>query len=228
MASSNIEVNSAVGVDGNSYTTAISNDKLSNDDFLKLMIQELKLQDPTKPMDSAQMLSTQMQMSQMNTNQEMIKAMQSMQTAFTQSSLSNASGIIGKNIEDGNIGSSGSSKAYTVRSVESVDGEIQVKAQEMLYLEDRVVIPDTTDATKSSVVNYNAAGEILDSTGKKTGEKIVLTKPGLPLVSDGKLTVLDANNEKITNHKYTLAGVTVPVYSDQLTTLPFSNITKIF
>ena len=225
---SNIEVNSAVGVDGNTYTTAISNDKLTNDDFLKLMIQELKLQDPTKPMDSAQMLSTQMQMSQMNTNQEMIKAMQSMQTAFTQSSLSNASGIIGKNIEDGNIGSSGTSKAYTVRSVESVDGEIQVKAQEMLYLEDRVVVPDTTDVTKSTVVNYNAAGEILDSTGKKTGEKIVLTKPGMPLVSDGKLTVLDANNEKITNHKYTLAGVTVPVYSDQLTTLPFSNITKIF
>ena len=225
---SNIEVNSAVGVDGNTYTTAISNDKLTNDDFLKLMIQELKLQDPTKPMDSAQMLSTQMQMSQMNTNQEMIKAMQSMQTAFTQSSLSNASGIIGKNIEDGNVGSSGTSKAYTVRSVESVDGEIQVKAQEMLYLEDRVVVPDTTDATKSTVVNYNAAGEILDSTGKKTGEKIVLTKPGMPLVSDGKLTVLDANNEKITNHKYTLAGVTVPVYSDQLTTLPFSNITKIF
>jgi flagellar basal-body rod modification protein FlgD len=40
--------------------------------------------------------------------------------------------------------------------------------------------------------------------------------------------VLDSNNEQITNNKYTLAGVTVPVYSDQLTTLPFSNITKIF
>ncbi|MDD2888635.1 MAG: flagellar hook capping FlgD N-terminal domain-containing protein [Aliarcobacter sp.] len=225
---STIEVNSSVGIDGNSYTTAISNDKLTNDDFLKLMIQELKLQDPTKPMDSAQMLSTQMQMSQMNTNQEMIKAMQSMQTAFTQSSLSNASGIIGKNIEDGNIGSSGTTKAYTVRSVENVDGEIQVKAQEILYLEDRVVVPDSTDATKSTVVNYNAAGEILDDKGNKTGNKIVLTAPGVPLVSDGKLTVLDANNEKITNHKYTLAGVTVPVYSDQLTTLPFSNITKIF
>ena len=225
---STIEVNSNVGVDGNSYTTSISNDKLTNDDFLKLMIQELKLQDPTKPMDSAQMLSTQMQMSQMNTNQEMIKAMQSMQTAFTQSSLSNASGIIGKNIEDGNIGASGTTKAYTVRSVENVDGEIQVKAQEILYLEDRVVVPDSTDATKSTVVNYNAAGEILDDKGNKTGNKIVLTAPGVPLVSDGKLTVLDVNNEKITNHKYTLAGVTVPVYSDQLTTLPFSNITKIF
>ena len=44
---STVEVNSSVGIDGNSYTTAISNDKLSNDDFLKLMIQELTLQDPT-------------------------------------------------------------------------------------------------------------------------------------------------------------------------------------
>lgn len=225
---SDIQVNSSVGIDGNSYTNTISNDQLTNEDFLKLMIQELKLQDPTKPMDSAKMLSTQMQMSQMNANQEMIKAMQSMQTAFTQSSLSNASGIIGKNIEDGNIGENGVSKAYTVRSVENIDGEIQVKAQQILYIEDRVVIPDTTDSTKSQVVDYNAAGEILDSTGKKTGEKIVLTSPGVPLVSDGKLTILDSDNQKITNHKYTLAGVSVPVYSDQLTTLPFSNITKIF
>ena len=225
---STVEVNSSVGIDGNSYTTAISNDKLSNDDFLKLMIQELKLQDPTKPMDSAQMLSTQMQMSSINTNQEMIKAMQGMQTAFTQSSLSNASGIIGKNIEDGNIGADGVSKAYTVRSVENVDSVIQVKAQEILYLEDRVIIPDSTDPTKNQVVNYNAAGEILDDKGVKTGNKIVLSKPGQPVISDGKLTILDENNKIVTDHKYTLAGVSAAVYSDKLTNLPFSNITKIF
>ena len=226
---SSAQVNSSVGVDGNSYTTSVSNDKLTNEDFLKLMIQELKLQDPTKPTDSAQMLSTQMQMSQMNTNQEMIKAMQAMQTAFTQSSLSNASGIIGKNIEDGNTTTAGISKAYTVRSVENVDGTIQVKAQEILYLENRVLIPDTTDSTKSQVVDYNAIGEILDSNGNKTGKKIVLTSPGAPVVgTDGKLTILDENNSKITDHKYTLAGVSSAVYSDQMTTLPFSNITKIF
>ena len=225
---STVEVNSNVGIDGNSYTTAISNDKLINDDFLKLMIQELKLQDPTKPMDSAQMLSSQMQMSSINTNQEMIKAMQGMQTAFTQSSLSNASGIIGKNIEDGNIGADGVSKAYTVRSVENVDSVIQVKAQEILYLEDRVIIPDSTDPTKNQVVNYNAAGEILDDKGVKTGNKIVLSKPGQPVISDGKLTILDENNKIVTDHKYALAGVSAAVYSDQLTNLPFSNITKIF
>ena len=226
---SSVQVNSSVGVDGNTYTTAVSNDKLNNDDFLKLMIQELKLQDPTKPMDSKEMLSTQMQMSQMNTNQEMIAAMKSMQTAFTQSSLSNASGIIGKNIEDGNVGTNGVTKAYTVRSVENISGEIQVKAQEMLYVEDRVITPDPKDSTKSLIVDYNAAGEILDSSGVKTGNKIVLTSPGVPVVTaDGKLTILDANNAKVTNLNYSLAGVTTPVYSDTLTTLPFSNITKIF
>lgn len=226
---SNVQVNSSVGVDGNSYTTAVSNDKLTNDDFLKLMIQELKLQDPTKPMDSKEMLSTQMQMSQMNTNQEMIAAMQSMQTAFTQSSLSNASSIIGKNIEDGNTGSNGVTKAYTVTSVENVSGEIQVKAREILYIEDRVITPDPKDSTKSLIVDYNAAGEILDSKGVKTGNKIVLSSPGVPVVDkDGKLTILDANNAKVTNLNYSLAGVTTPIYSDTLTTLPFSKITKIF
>lgn len=225
---STVEVNSKVGIDGNSYTTAISNDKLTNEDFLKLMIQQLKLQDPTKPMDSASMLSSQMQMSSIDTNQEMIKAMQGMQTAFTQSSLSNASGIIGKNIEDGNIGADGVSKAYTVRSVENVDGNIQVKAQQILYLEDRVIIPNSTDSTKNQVVNYNAAGEILDDKGVKTGNKIVLSKPGQPVISDGKLTILDENNKIITDHKYTLAGVSSAIYSEQLTTLPFSKITKIF
>ncbi|NCB10220.1 MAG: flagellar biosynthesis protein FlgD [Erysipelotrichia bacterium] len=223
-----IQVNTNVGVDGNTYTSAISNDQLTNNDFLKLMIQELKLQDPTKPMDSAKMLSTQMQMSTIATNQEMMKAMQSMQTAFTQTALSNATGIIGKNIEDGNVGEDGVTKAYTVRSIENVNGEIQVKAQQILYLEDRIVLQDPSDATKNKIVNYDLNGEILDENGNKTGKKLVLTAPGTPLVSDGKLTILDENNEKITDHKYALAGVTTPVYSDKMTSLPFSSITKIF
>jgi len=224
----NIQVNSNVGVDGNSYTSAISNDQLTNDDFLKLMIQELKLQDPTKPMDSAKMLSTQMQMSTISTNQEMIKAMQSMQTAFTQTALSNATGVIGKNIEDGNIGEDGVTKAYTVRSIENIDGEIQVKAQQILYLEDRIILQDPSDDTKNTLVNYNINGEIIDDNGNKTGEKIVLTAPGEPLLSDGKLTILDKNNEKVADHKFLLAGSAVPVYSDQITGIPFSSITKIF
>lgn len=42
MAVDNVVTQSATGFDGNSYTTAISNDKLTNDDFLKLMLEEMK------------------------------------------------------------------------------------------------------------------------------------------------------------------------------------------
>lgn len=223
----NVQVTSSVGTDGNTYTTSISNDKLTTNDFLKLMIQELKLQDPTKPMDSKEMLSTQMQMSTINTNQELIKAMQSIQTTFSQTALSNATSMIGKNIEDGNVSSTGTTKGYTVRSVANNSGDIQLSAQEILYLEDQVIAPSSTDSTKNVVINYNTAGEILDDKGNKTGNKIVLTNPGQPLVSNGALTVLDANNAKVSN-KYSLSGVTIPVYSDQLTTIPFSSVTKVF
>ncbi len=223
----NVQVTSSVGTDGNTYTTSISNDKLTTNDFLKLMIQELKLQDPTKPMDSKEMLSTQMQMSTINTNQELIKAMQSIQTTFSQTALSNATSMIGKNIEDGNVSSTGTTKGYTVRSVANNSGDIQLSAQEILYLEDQVIAPSSTDSTKNVVINYNTAGEILDDKGNKTGNKIVLTNPGQPLVSNGALTVLDANNAKVSN-KYSLSGITTPVYSDQLTTIPFSSVTKVF
>ena len=136
--------NSVTGTDsyGNKYTQSVSNDSLTTNDFLKLMIEELKLQDPTKPMDSAKMLSTQMQMSTLNANMEMIKALQSIQTAFTQSSLSTATGVIGKNVENGSTRSDGSLKPFTIESIENIDGEIQVVAREWLYLHNGISLKD--------------------------------------------------------------------------------------
>jgi len=226
MAVDNVQVNTNTGVDGNSYTSSISNDQLTNDDFLRLMIQELKLQDPTKPMDSKQMLASQMQMSTINTNQEMVSAMKSLQTSFSQSALSSAANVIGKNIEDGNIGENGINKAYTVRSVETVDGVVQVVAQQMLYLEQQVKLNGEDDT--ATLVNYNEKGQILDENGNVTDNKIALQDPGKPLIKDGKLVILDKDNNEVSNHKYELVGATTPVYSDQLTHVPFSAITKIF
>ncbi len=68
MTVDNVKTATSVGADGNSYTTGVSNDKLTNDDFLKLMLTELKYQDPTKPMDSASMMDSQLQMSSIETN----------------------------------------------------------------------------------------------------------------------------------------------------------------
>lgn len=223
MAVDNVQVNTSTGLDGSSYTSSISNDQLTNEDFLKLMIEELKMQDPTKPMDSQQMLSTQMQMSTINTNLETIKTMETLAKTFSQSALSNAANVIGKSIEDGNIGENGINKAYTVRSVETIDGEVNVKAQQILYVEDQVKDKD------GNAVYYDINGEIINSEGEKTGQKIALKSPGEVIIGeDGFPVVLDENNETVSDHGFEMTGQVLPVYSDQLVSIPFSNITKIF
>ena len=219
--------NSVTGTDsyGNKYTQSVSNDSLTTNDFLKLMIEELKLQDPTKPMDSAKMLSTQMQMSTLNANMEMIKALQSIQTAFTQSSLSTASGVIGKNIENGSTNKDGALKAFTVESIENIDGEIQVVAREWLYLHNGIAYKDG-DEVKAA--EYDEVGNLYNEKGEKTGQTIVLESLGKPLVKDGKLVVKDANGNEVADHKYVANGKSTVVVSDETVSMPFSSITKIF
>ena len=219
--------NSVTGTDsyGNKYTQSVSNDSLTTNDFLKLMIEELKLQDPTKPMDSAKMLSTQMQMSTLNTNMEMIKALQSIQTAFTQSSLSTATGVIGKNVENGSTRSDGSLKPFTIKSIENIDGEIQVVAREWLYLHNGIAYKDG-DEVKAA--EYDEVGNLYNEKGEKTGQTLVLESLGKPLVKDGKLVVKDADGNEVSDHKYVANGKSNVVVSDETVSMPFSSITKIF
>ena len=219
--------NSVTGTDsyGNKYTQSVSNDSLTTNDFLKLMIEELKLQDPTKPMDSAKMLSTQMQMSTLNANMEMIKALQSIQTAFSQSSLSTATGVIGKNVENGSTRSDGSLKPFTIESIENIDGEIQVVAREWLYLHNGIAYKDG-DEVKAA--EYDEVGNLYNEKGEKTGQTLVLESLGKPLVKDGKLVVKDADGNEVADHKYVASGKSNVVVSSETTTFPFSSITKIF
>ena len=219
--------NSVTGTDsyGNKYTQSVSNDSLTTNDFLKLMIEEFKLQDPTKSMDSAKVLSNQMQMSTLNANMEMIKALQSIQTAFTQSSLSTATGVIGKNVENGSTRSDGSLKPFTIKSIENIDGEIQVVAREWLYLHNGIAYKDG-DEVKAA--EYDEVGNLIDEKGEKTGQTIVLESLGKPLVKDGKLVVKDADGNEVADHKYVASGKSNVVVSSETTTFPFSSITKIF
>jgi flagellar basal-body rod modification protein FlgD len=168
-----------------------------------------------------------MQMSSIETNLQLVNSMEKLTTSYAQSALSNAANVIGKNVEDGNINEQGINKAYTVRSVVNQDGQVMVKAQEILFLEQQIKITD--EEGESTLVNYNTAGQILDDKGEVTGMKVTLSAPGqVVLDKDGKPIILDEDNEPIEDHKYEMAGGSMPVYSDQLTELPFSAITKIF
>lgn len=189
------------------------------------MIEELKLQDPTKPMDSAKMLSTQMQMSTLNANMEMIKALQNIQTAFSQNALSTATGVMGKNIENGSTNAEGALKAFTVESIEVIDGEVMVVAREWLYMHNGIAFKDGDDIKGA---NYDEAGNLYDENGEKTGQTIVLEGLGKPAIKDGKLIIKDADGNEVTDHKYVASGQNTVVVSDDTHTIPFSSITRIF
>ena len=224
------EVNSANGVTGtdsygNKYTQRVSNDSLTTNDFLKLMIEELKLQDPTKPMDSSKMLTTQMQMSTLNANMEMIKALQSIQTALTQSSLSTAVGVIGKDVENGSTRSDGSLKPFTIESIENIDGQIMAVGREWLYMHNGIAFKDGDDI---KAAEYDEVGNLYNEKGEKTGQTIVLESLGKPLVKDGKLVVKDVDGNEVADHKYVASGKSTLILSSETTTFPFSSITRIF
>jgi flagellar basal-body rod modification protein FlgD len=128
MAVDSVDVSSSIGLDGNSYTTSISNDKLTNEDFLKLLLTEMQMQDPTEPMDSDRMLQDQLQMSSIDSNMATVDAMNSLKNSFAQTALANAASVINHVVEDGEIGETGVPNQYLVSSVESQDGSIILQA----------------------------------------------------------------------------------------------------
>ena len=131
MAVDDVVVNSSVGVDGNSYTTSISNDKLTNDDFLKLLLEEMKMQDPTKPMDSKELMDSQLQMSQIEANNDMSKAMKELSYSYKASNLATSANMINHVIENGQIDDSGSAYSYKVASVKQENGEVLLQANKI-------------------------------------------------------------------------------------------------
>ncbi len=128
---SSVTTSSATDAYGNSYTTAVSNDQLQSSDFITLMLTELKLQDPTKAVDSSSMLDTQLQLSNLEANTATTAAMESLQSSFEQSALSNSAAIIGNIVENGDTDDSGNPKQYKVASVAMNDGEISLTAYEL-------------------------------------------------------------------------------------------------
>lgn len=162
MAVDSVQVNTAVDAAGNTYTASVSGDKLTNSDFLKLMLEELKLQDPTKPMDSSQMMQNQMQMSTIETNTATIDAMKSLQTSFSQTALASAANIIGQVIENGESSDSGLPKQFKVNSVESIDGTLYLEGYQIVgyNAETSQLIYDT----KPTQIQYNNITRVVDGT----------------------------------------------------------------
>ena len=225
MAVDNVTTSSTTGVDGNSFTTAISNDKLTNDDFLKLMLEEMKMQDPTKPMDSAALMDSQLKMSTIEANIDMQKAMNQLQASYASSALSTAANMIGHIVEDGTIGDDGLAKSYKVETVENKDGELFATARQMIGLEDVLRNTDT-----ESMVEYDSSGIIYED-GSQTDYRVALDNGGRFTYNDDKsLKLLDKDSNIVTDEaitsKYVFAGSSV-IYSQTTDLIAFNNILEV-
>ena len=79
-------------------TTATKNDALGKDAFLKLLVAQLKYQDPLKPTDAQSFMAQTAQFTQVEKLEEMAKQMSS---SVRTSGLATASGLLGRTIKFG-------------------------------------------------------------------------------------------------------------------------------
>ncbi len=226
MAVDTVEVNSTVGTDGNSYTTAVSNDKLTNEDFLKLLLTEMQMQDPTEPMDSQRMMDSQLQMSTIEANLSLTESMQAMATAYANTALATSAGMIGTIVENGNINDQGMLSSYLVETIENVDGEIYVNAREIVGLVDGL----QNDSTQE-VIKYDANGYFQSIGNEDILYQLVLDSNGqFSYNNDGTIKMLDENGDEITDSailsQYSYAG-NAALYDTETTQMPLSSIIQV-
>ena len=227
MAVENAIVNSTTDLSGNSYTTAVSNDTLTNDDFLKLMLEEMKQQDPTEPMDSGALLDSQLQMSQIQTNADMATAMEELTASYQASNLSTAAGLIGNVVETGELGEDGIVKSYKVETAESIEGSMYLNTRQMTGLVDNLAM---VDGETSTALAYDTEGYIYED-GTKLDIRVQLGDDGRFVFNDDtSINLLDADGELITDNttidKYKYNGTSID-YADDVITIPLSGISKI-
>ena len=225
MAVDNVITSQSTGVDGNAYTSSVSNDTLTNEDFLTLMLEEMKMQDPTSPMDSAKLMDSQLQMSTIQANQDMASAMTGLQASYAASALSSAANMIGRIVEDGSLSSDGLLKSYKVETVENIDGELFANTREMVGFVDGL-----KDSSTDELVLYDANGNIYENN-EMTDYHVSLDADGrFTYNDDGTLQILDTDNEIVTDtaitDKYVYAGSSIS-YSDETTVIAFSKINEV-
>jgi flagellar basal-body rod modification protein FlgD len=244
-----ISSSTSTDVYGNTYTTAVSNDELESEDFITLMLTELSMQDPTDPVDSSSMLSTQLELSSLEANVATVTAMEALQNSFEQSALSSSASLIGNIIENGDLNDSGNTKQYKVSSVEGIDGEIYLTTYEIsgyydVYSFSEVDSEDASidSSSEDDTVSFtNSDGDTYTfSTYGKTYQELsdeISAVDGITSSivenSSGKYqmvtSISNANSSfKQSGTELTYSSDTATSYDSEAVTILYSSISKIY
>jgi len=220
----NATVSTATDEYGNAVTSSVTNDNLTNSDFLKLMLEQLKQQDPTKPQDSAALMESQLKMSTIQANQDMSAAMTSLQSSYANSALSTAANLVGKTVQNGETDDSGDNKVFKVNTIENKSGELYMKVAQITGIVDGL---QNTDTDKIS--RYDENGVIYED-GVATEYTLALDSDGrFTYNDDDTLVILDEDNDIIKDSdildRYVYA-TSAYTYGDPIE-IPLSSVTVV-
>lgn len=108
-----VDMTTTIPTGANSSTTQTSKTAVDYQSFLKLLIAEMKNQDPTKPMDSTQYVA---QLATFSQVEQSVQTNTKLDQIMSSSALSQADAIIGRNITSADGKTSGTVASVTLAS----------------------------------------------------------------------------------------------------------------
>jgi len=152
-----------------SSSTTNPNSILGKDDFLKLLLLELKYQDPTAPMDSEKILSQTSQLATLESTEKTNKALETLAASLGASMQFTGIAAIGKIADTG-------SNAVSLTKGEKVDfqlyfpNDVTTGAINIMDVNGKVLHTMNVGATNAGVAQYTWDGK--DSTGATLAEGV--------------------------------------------------------
>lgn len=150
-----------------SSTVTNPNGVLGKDDFLKLLMLELKYQDPTSPMDSEKILTQTSQLATLESSENTTKALTTLASALTASAQFTGISAIGKIADTGSnavLSTKGSTTKFELYYPEDITtGKINVMDANGKILKTMAVGATNAGVAQFSWDGTNSAGAALDN-----------------------------------------------------------------
>lgn len=158
--------------------------ELGKEDFLKLLMAQLKNQDPLKPMEDTQFIS---QMAQFSTLERMQEMNDRMAVLLKVEQLGQANGLIGKSVK-ALLASEGGTIEGTVSSVKVVDGEAVVLVRDkQVRLSELLSVAD--EGNWKLLQASGLIGKAIRTLADQTGQTVAGTVDSLKVI-DGSVVLM--------------------------------------
>jgi flagellar basal-body rod modification protein FlgD len=151
-------LSSASGASGSTAASAAASASLNYNDFLKLLITQMKTQDPTDPMDASEQIS---QLASFSQVEQQVQTNSHLETVLQNQMLSQAADYIGKEIASADGTVTGTIKEVSVYS----DGIIAVTNEgKKLLIQPGVTIAPAGTKVDTTVTGTSSTGSDSDTS----------------------------------------------------------------